>query len=313
MLYRVLFVLTATTQAAAYDFTNVQLWKCLPTSPTQSWVLNTTGLPAGSSRIALSHPTSTYSVWDLNGPSNKSGTAIHLVYAYPNPAQSWHFSNTSGLISSPTYAKGMCATALYPVGGAPLALERCDGSGASSSSLQAFAYDPGTGAFHLQADPTLCIDAGSFTNCSMPPTSTFPFCDTSATPEARAADLAGRMETSELAYFLGNGNAGVPSLGVPKLGYGEALHGLLKGCLPTPVANSTGCPTSFPHLLLLSGTLNRTLWHSIAHAIGDEGRAYFNLANRSSHLISWAPDINAFRGWLVCAQWRALCGGYPLC
>ena len=24
----------------------------------------------------------------------------------------------------------------------------------------------------------------------------------------------------------------------------------------------------------------------------DEARAYFNLANRSSHLVSWAPDIN---------------------
>lgn len=229
----------------ATDFTTVQLWKCIPTSPTQSWSLNSTNQPPGSSRITLNHPTSTNNVWDLNGPSNKSGTAIHLFHAYSNPAQSWHFSNTSGLISSPVYARGMCATALYPVGGAPLALEKC-GSGGGSSTLQAFTFDQGTGAFHLQADPTLCIDAGSFTNCSLPPTSTFPFCDTSATPEVRAADLAGRMETSELAYFLGNGNAGVPSLGVPKLGYGEALHGLLRECLPTPVTTPRAAPPASP-------------------------------------------------------------------
>ena len=94
---------------------------------------------------------------------------------------------------------------------------------------------------------------------------------------------------AELAAFLGNSNNGIPSLGVPRVGYGEALHGLLRNCLQTPLANSTGCPTSFPHLLLLSGTFNRTLWRKVAAAIADEGRAYFNLANRTSHLIPGRP------------------------
>lgn len=286
----------ATTAAAAagISFTNVQLWTCAPditTSGTQSWLLNNTGLPAGSARVTLQGAPASGNVWDLNGPSNKSGTEIHLFHAYNNAAQEWHYSAATGQLSSPTFARGMCASALYPVAGALLELAPC----ASASALQAFALDNATGALRLRADPTLCVDAGSTANCSTPPTSAFPFCDTQATPAARAADLAQRMETEELAFYLGNSNVGVPRLGVPRLLYGEALHGLLKGCLATPLTNSTGCPTSFPHLLLLSGTFNRTLWRSVAHAIGDEGRAYFNLANRSSHLVSWAPDINPFR------------------
>ena len=280
--------------ATSITFTNVQLWRCaadVAASATQSWRLNATGLPAGSARVTLAGAPAASSVWDLSGPSNKSGTQIHLYRPYANPAQSWHYSAASGQLSSPAYARGMCAAALYPVAGALLVLEPCAGG----SALQAFALDNATGALRLRSDPTLCVDAGSATNCSVPPTSGFPFCDTRAAPALRAADLAQRMQTEELAFFLGNGNVGVPSLGVPRLGYGEALHGLLRNCLATPLQNSTGCPTSFPHLLLLSGSCIRTLWRAVAHAIGDEGRAYFNLANRSSHLVSWAPDINPFR------------------
>ena len=281
--------------ARAILFTPVQLWRCaadVAASPSQSWLLNATGLPDGSARVTLARAPAAASVWDLNGPSNKSGTSIHLYRPYDNPAQQWHYAADSGLISSPAFARGRCASALYPVAGAPLVLQRC---APGAAPLQRFAYDNATGALRLQADASLCVDAGSATNCSVPPTSGYAFCNTSAPPAARAADLAGRMQVEELAYFLGNGNVGVPGLGVPRLGYGEALHGLLRECLPTPLQNSTGCPTSFPHLLLLSGSFNRSLWRSVAHAIADEARAYFNLANRSSHLVSWAPDINPFR------------------
>ena len=170
--------------------------------------------------------------------------------------------------------------AVAAVAGMPLTLQSC-------SLNTSFLLDNSTGAFHLQQDPTLCIDAGAVANCSLPPTSGFPFCNPALAPAERAQDLSERMSVGELASFLGNENYGVPRLGVPRVGYGEALHGLLRNCVETPVSNSTGCPTSFPHLLLLGGTFNRSLWHSVAAAISDEARAYFNLVNRTSHLVSW--------------------------
>lgn len=291
--------LLALTACGAVQFTNVQLWKCSASPATQTWLLNSSGLPAGEARITLPAAPGPFRVWDLNGPANASGTLIHLYSVSPqNAAQRWHYDAAAGSISSPTFARDMCAAAQYPVAGASLVIERCS----AADPKQAFSFDAATGTLALRADPTLCVDAGSFANCSTPPTSGFPFCDPAQPPLARAADLSARMATEELAFFLGNQNDGVPSLGVPRIGYGEALHGLLRNCLATPALNSTGCPTSFPHLLLLSGTFNRSLWHSVAAAIADEGRAYFNLANRSSHLVSWAPDINPFRDPRVSAM-----------
>jgi hypothetical protein len=274
----------------ALYFPPVQLWHCGSPS-TQRWALNSTGAPPASFRVALS-PTQ---VWDLSGPSNKSGTLIHIFHPYPNAAQFWELQNATGggvLLASAAYARGMCASAAAAYAGAQLTLQPCRDAPAATS---AFDFDAATGALALFSDPSLCVDAGSAANCSTPPTSGFPFCNPALGPDERAADLSARASVAELAAFLGNSNSGIPSLGVPRVGYGEALHGLLRNCLQTPFANSTGCPTSFPHLLLLSGTFNRSLWRKVAAAIADEGRAYFNLANRTSHLISWAPDINPFR------------------
>ena len=49
-----------------------------------------------------------------------------------------------------------------------------------------------------------------------------------------------------------------------------------------PAPGTTGCPTSFPHALLMGGSFNRSLWHAIATVISTEGRAIFNAVNRSS-------------------------------
>ena len=94
--------------------------------------------------------------------------------------------------------------------------------------------------------------------------------------------VAGRLTVPELAQFLSNQNAGVPRLGVPRLGYGEALHGYVSNCIPNPAPGTTGCPTSFPHALLMSGAFNRSLWRAVAGIISTEGRAIFNAVNRTS-------------------------------
>ena len=283
-----LLIILSASASAMVDIP-VQLWAC-GSAASQTWTLNGTGADA---RILLNTPPAAnpnYTVWDLSGPSNKTGTVIHLFSPYKNPAQFWAFDAAAGQIQSAGYARGQCAVAEYAAAGAQLQLAPCKGAPNGTSTFTFSA-----GVFRLASDPTLCIDAGSFASCALPPTSSYPLCDQRLPPEARAQDLSGRMSVAELSSFLSNQNRGVPSLGVPRIGYGEALHGLLRPCMATPVTNSTGCPTSFPHLLLLSGTFNRSLWHSVAQAIADEGRAYFNLANRTSHLVSWAPDINVRR------------------
>lgn len=258
-------------------FPNVQLWLCAAGATNQSWALNSTGLPAGSTRISQ-HGRN----WDLNGPKNTTGTNVHLVQPLHSASQSWRWDAARGRWSS-DFAPGKCAAPSAAVSGAPLLLAPC-----GASALEQFVYDAAAGTFALAADPTLCVDGGTVAgSCAAPPTSALPFCNAALGPAARATDLAARLTVAELGLILSNDNVGVPRFGIARIGYGEALHGLLRGCIATPVAGSTGCPTSFPHLHLVGGSFNRSLWHSIAAAISDEGRAYFNLANRSSHLITW--------------------------
>lgn len=99
--------------------------------------------------------------------------------------------------------------------------------------------------------------------------------------------VARRLTVAELAQFLSNENAGVPRLGVPKLSYGEALHGYVHGCISNPAPGTTGCPTSFPHALLMGGAFNRSLWRAVAGIISTEGRAVFNAVNRTSREPMW--------------------------
>ena len=54
--------------------------------------------------------------------------------------------------------------------------------------------------------------------------------------------------------LLSNSNGGMPHLGVPPIQFSECLHGTNSGCGapytdPDTGYTSTGCPTSFPHLL----------------------------------------------------------------
>lgn len=254
--------------------TPVQLWFCGNPS-SQTWETNS------SSPTRLSLAGTTF-VWDLTGPSNKTGTTVHLFTEYVTSSQLFSFVQTTGQIKS-MYAPGKCvaaAAAAAPViAGVALTLQPCVTNG---SIEQNFVYNSTTHVLSLASDRTLCVDAGSSTNCSVAPQSSYPFCNQNLSPETRAADLAGRLTVPELAQFLSNNNAGVPRLGVPRLGYGEALHGYLHPCIVNPAPGTTGCPTSFPHALLMGGSFNRTLWKAIAGVISTEGRAIFNAVNRSS-------------------------------
>ena len=288
---RALLLLTGCGAAhAAATFVNLQLWTCNASNANQQFLVNGT-FPRGPFHLISTAPATAGLVWDLNGPSAAAGTIIHLVpkFTDPYPSQQWELLPSGELKT--LYAPSMCVTALGAPG-AQLQLGPCGGA-------LPFSYAPATRLLSARLDDntTLCADAGTTHNCSVAPYSGYTYCDRAAAPAARAADAVGRLSAGALVGLLGNNNNGAPELGLAPIHFGEALHGMLLRCLPPGAAapGSTGCPTSFPHALLLGGTFNRSLWHAVASAISDEGRGYFNAANRSSHIITWAPDINPFR------------------
>ena len=129
-------------------------------------------------------------------------------------------------------------------------------------------------------------------NCSQAPFSSYLYCDADAPLPARLADLVSRLAPEDLQGLLSNGNAGLPAFGVPRMGFGEALHGALTPC-GAPSANSTGCATSFPNPLAMARALNRSLWSAVGAAIGTESRALHNEGLAGG--VVWAPNVNLFR------------------
>jgi beta-D-xylosidase 4 len=162
----------------------------------------------------------------------------------------------------------------------------------NASPLQQFFYDSATGYFHLGANNTFCLDAGSSANCSMAPWSTYAYCDPTQSIDVRVDDFVQRLLPDDFQNLLQNSNPGVPRLGLPAIGFSECLHGPLTNC-GAPYTDgpytSTGCPTSFPHALLSSSSFNRTLWTMIGEAVSTEDRALHNQGIAGS--IFWAPDM----------------------
>lgn len=135
-------------------------------------------------------------------------------------------------------------------------------------------------------------------NCSAAPFASYQYCNASLSTDERVADLVARLMPADFAGLLSNGDIGIPRLGVPAIGYSECLHGTLAECgqpytSPDGSFTSTGCPTSFPHLLMLAGSFNRSLWAAVASAISDENRGLW--AQGLTGDIHWSPNINPAR------------------
>jgi beta-glucosidase-like glycosyl hydrolase len=97
-------------------------------------------------------------------------------------------------------------------------------------------------------------------------------------------------------------NAAVPRLGTPTLLYGEAQHGLLKPCIDrqgstchSPDTSACRCATSFPSLVGVGATFNRSLFREMGQVMGREARAYFNVLKGDTNLVFFAPSINLAR------------------
>ena len=109
--------------------------------------------------------------------------------------------------------------------------------------------------------------------------------------EQRAADLVHRMTLQEKATQLVNQARAIPRLGVPAYDWwSESLHGV--------AVNGT---TEFPEPVGLAATFDAPAIHTMAVAIGTEGRIKHAQDVRAGHsdifegLDFWAPNINIFR------------------
>eukprot|EP01084_Bolivina_argentea_P243625 408377_1 len=200
--------------------------------------------------------------------------------------QDWEIVNSgNNNVLLQSYANGTCLQLISSSLNSKMNMQKCD----PSNTLQQFNIN--NGYISSIVNKSLCITPVFYT-CKSPQFSSYPYCNQNLLIEERVNDLLSRMTLKEKVDNLGSNNQGVPRLGVPNNAFHEALHGVLCGC-GNIVNNNTGCPTSFPHALLLSATFNRSLWKNIGIAISTEARAFANQG--LSGLFYWAPDINLFR------------------
>ena len=275
--------------------TALQVWPCTLGSARQAWSIVRNGSPSNNVRLGSAGGLpATDLVLNTLGYSNSTGGVLNVwTFAPSTPwGQQWEYDVTAGgILRSDT--NGLCAGTSNVSGPLPAGTSvvqvSCDSGATARWSLNA-----STGQLVWAADATLCLDATSTTSCADAALALLPYCNTSLTAEARAADLIGRMLPTEKAAFLAVSNNGVPRLGVPRLAFGEALHGVLSACgakaPPSGAFASTGCPTSFPTGLALGASFNRSLWRSVGTTIGTEARALFN--QHVAESLFFTPNIN---------------------
>lgn len=126
--------------------------------------------------------------------------------------------------------------------------------------------------------------------CSAQDTASAPFRNPALPIEQRITDLIGRLTLQEKAQQLNHLNNGIPRLGVPMWGgWNQTLHGVW----------SKEPTTLFPSAIAMGATWDPELIHSVADAMGDEGRALYNAhaqGPRSQHgLVYRSPVINLVR------------------
>ncbi|KAF7589227.1 hypothetical protein BBP40_004569 [Aspergillus hancockii] len=151
--------------------------------------------------------------------------------------------------------------------------------------------------YNTEANPSLfpeCLEKGgtSFPDCENGPLSKTLVCDTSVSPQKRAATLVSLLTLEELVNNTGNTGHGAPRIGLPKYQvWNEALHGVAHADFSA--ADEFSWATSFPQPILTMAALNRTLIHQIAVIISTQGRAFMNAGRYG--LDVYSPNINTFR------------------
>ena len=116
------------------------------------------------------------------------------------------------------------------------------------------------------------------------------WCDRNLGFLERSKLLVANLTVAEKSGLFTNGMAPVSRVGLPAYGWwSEALHGVARD----------GIATSFPQVIGLGSTMNKSLWYSIGNATGVEGRGKNNKRSYNNKnfvgLDFWAPNVNIFR------------------
>lgn len=307
----------ATASAATGRYEHVQLWNCSGT-PAQSWQVAPAGVNATIAlRNSYNASVNSQLVLDLSDQL-KTNTLIQLQYnASGHASQIWTFNSASGQVVSGAPAPGagapaFCLTALFVWPGAPAVTQPCL---PVPGPTQTWAYDSSLGTLTLVAPAGpgttgsltgLCLDARTVITCQDPSLATNLYCNPDAATEDRVADLVSRLLPEDYGLLLTSvAGVGVPRLGVPEQAssFGESLHGVWSAggaayTNSTTGYTSSGDMTSFPHLGALGCSFNRTLWGSVADAIGTEAVSLRNQNLIGEAVVAsmfFSPDVNLFR------------------
>ena len=274
----VLFVtLLPTALCAPLAGLRAQVWTCGGAAASaQAWQLDSAGDATIISLVGSFNASTRHSL--VLGAAGNEATGAQLVQNVSGDAsQTWQWNASSGTLVA---SNGHCLGARATICGSSLFLAPC-----TSAPLQSWHWMLSTGTLSLRDDNALCLDARTQVSCADAPYSALPYCNMALDTEARLEDLVSRFDGEDFAQLLNTDGVGVPRWGV-QLGvsqFAEALHGVWSsGDAPADPHTSSGNPTSFPHLLLLAASFNRSLWAAVANVIGDEAVAIRN-AN--------APDI----------------------
>jgi len=269
-----------------------KLWPCDASDVAQIWApsLSTSTILLGSTGLLL------------NGRGHVDGGVVDAwtPTSPPNGDQLWRI-NGSHIVSG---AAPLCVATFNRTGptvaGTPLFEVHCRPGDANSE----FNFDAATGLFRFGGDASLCLAVTGAGNCSVPPFSTYPYCQPSVPIASRVADLVSRLTLAEAIALLGTANFGVPRLGVPSAQYGEALHGVVSQCGQPFGSGQSGCATSFPPGVTMGASLNRTSWRLAGATVGAETRGLHNQVPSRTGEFFFAPDANLCRDprWGRCQE-----------
>ena len=299
-----------------------QMCGCDASSATQRWTQAAVDGQAGA--VSLCQQLSGAKVCLYTNASLHEGT-VFAINAQPGITAtdvSWQLQpspfaapDNRGVLLRSVANPSQCASVAGCCDSGPLRLVACSNCKPSGSQKPPsdclFSYNASTKQLETELS-SLCIDAApelplAVKACKTHATQALPFCDDALSPDKRAADLVSRLTLEEKAsgvlsmlmtpteyadgrplHYNLRQTAGVPRLGVPPLLFNEAMHGIVALCL-----DGKACPTSYPGQLGQTASFNRSLWHSVATALGTEGRALYNAGLDAANY--WAPDVNPFR------------------
>ena len=121
---------------------------------------------------------------------------------------------------------------------------------------------------------------------------TYPYQDSSLTPEERTEDLLGRLTLEQKVSLMSYESPAIPELGIQQYNWwNEALHGSARN----------GLATVFPQAISMAASWDEDLLKDVFEVASTEQRIKFNEARAGEGatqyhgLTVWTPNINIFR------------------